>query len=356
MDKTTGSEVLYYPHIEIADTELLKGALCIWDSVYRIVPEGCPTDDSTEVKEAINEGALKDIRLSTDDLKEAREHYQLFIEGVPMIPDAIDRQTDGNTLLHQGKLDEVMLSELSDLIGTVARQGDWFKLPRGVADGYMLFLSDVVARRRGLPKVADSVAMFVAMQYFAMDGNMDEWGRGAFEGDIDTALVLRYLAPAGIDDEPMSKVLKFRKANTEGRQAFRRAVDELAKQLSQVQEDAFAREVIGNFIRHLQESERITLSHIREYFSQPETLCLGLGVPLAAQIYHSLTGSSGKETTLAAISFSGIWALADVLKSCRKDWVPAEATYLANMRGCLGGNNPFPAPMFNKMMDEFMND
>lgn len=38
----------------------------------------------------------------------------------------------------------------------------------------LLFLAETVARRRALPKVTDSDTFFVAMQYFAMDGNFDE--------------------------------------------------------------------------------------------------------------------------------------------------------------------------------------
>ena len=42
---TIEKNVLYYPTIEIADTRWIRTALCIWDNVYRIVPEGYEPKD-----------------------------------------------------------------------------------------------------------------------------------------------------------------------------------------------------------------------------------------------------------------------------------------------------------------------
>jgi hypothetical protein len=357
-DALTSPNVLYFPHIEILDSSWLKSALCVWDTVYRIVPAGYRPKDSDEVREAVDAGAVRDISLSTADLAQAREHYHDFLAAASVLPDALDRAGRGRVEVHHEKLDERMRAELSDLLGALTRDGDWLQLPRGVADGYLLFLADAVARRRGIPKLTDSETMFVTMQYFAMDGNMDEMPHPAPDGDMSTALVFRYVSPAGIHEKQMREVLKFREANSEGRQAFRRAVEELAVSLSRVEEESFARDLIVSFIRNLQESERITLARIKEHFAEPERAWLCLGVPIAARICEILSNSGTAAATLSAVSLSFIYALADVLKSRRKDWVPAEATYFAGLRESFIEDSGIPPSIrrFGSMMNEFMND
>ena len=191
-------------------------------------------------------GALNDIKLSSRDLQVARDAYRSFLDSVPFIPDAIERAPVGSHIhVHQGKLDERMIAELSDLIGAITRKGDWLELPRGLADGYLLFLADAVAKRRALPKLTDSDTLFVAMQYFSMGGNMDEFcSPFDHEEDTNAALLFRGVLPGGLDSAPMKGVLNFRRANVEGRHAFRSAFEEVAAELAKVEDSDYARSII----------------------------------------------------------------------------------------------------------------
>src|SRR5258708_2431205 len=92
--------VLYFPHIEVNDADWLKGALCIWDTVYRIVPEGYNPQDSHDVREAVDAGVLKNIDLSVKDLQETREQYHDFLASVAYLPDALDRPPRGTVEIH----------------------------------------------------------------------------------------------------------------------------------------------------------------------------------------------------------------------------------------------------------------
>src|SRR5260370_28981245 len=121
-----------------------------------MVHSGYGPRDSDGVGRAVEADALRDINLSFADLTDARQKYHHFLTAVPVIPDAIDKPSDGLVRVHQEKLDERMRSELADLIGTITREGDWLELPSGVADGNMLFLADTVPRRRAIPNFADS--------------------------------------------------------------------------------------------------------------------------------------------------------------------------------------------------------
>jgi hypothetical protein len=54
-------DVLYYPTIEFYDEVWLKTSLCLWDKIYRIVPDSYKPKDSDEVKTAIDNGLVKNI-------------------------------------------------------------------------------------------------------------------------------------------------------------------------------------------------------------------------------------------------------------------------------------------------------
>jgi hypothetical protein len=360
VDTLTTSNVLYFPHIEFPDSTWLKCALCVWESVYRIVPEGYVPNDTDEVRDAIHAGALNDIKLSSRDLQVARDAYRSFLDSVPFIPDAIERAPVGSHIhVHQGKLDERMIAELSDLIGAITRKGDWLELPRGLADGYLLFLADAVAKRRALPKLTDSDTLFVAMQYFSMGGNMDEFcSPFDHEEDTNAALLFRGVLPGGLDSAPMKGVLNFRRANVEGRHAFRSAFEEVAAELAKVEDSDYAQSIIQQFGRRLKEAETITAARIGEFFSAKDTVLLYLGMPLLAKAFDAVMRSSDSIATYGAIAIAGIAALADVAKSCRKNWVPPEATYYCRLHDTFDGDTPVPLRMkrLDRMMNEFLND
>src|ERR1700719_1845505 len=126
----TSNNILYFPHIEIADSSLLKSALCVWDIVYRIVPAAYEPNDSDEVREAIDRGRLRDIHLKPDDLVAARNDYLTFLESLPFLPDALDPgPQDAVALIHQEKMDQILIQKLSNHLGAITRNGDWIELP-----------------------------------------------------------------------------------------------------------------------------------------------------------------------------------------------------------------------------------
>lgn len=354
----SGGNVLYFPHIEVRDTAFLKSALCIWEAVYRIVPEGVKPEDTDDVKAAVDAGALRDIQLSSADLKKTRSEFHDFLGSVPVIPDALTK-TGGISRIHRQKFDQQMMSELSDLVGVVRRSEDWLELPRGLADGYMLFLSNVVARRRAIPKITSSETMFVAMEYFANDGNMGELIVATEpEEDVSISLMLRTLVPQGLADASMGQLFKFRDANLEGRRSFREALDQLSEQLSKVEDPRFALEIISQYKKRLEQSQEITFARIREFFSGLEPCLLYLGLPVLAKAFDLTNTAKDSVEIVGAIGIAAIACLADVAKSRRKDWVPAEATYLTKLNEKFSETSPIPKTVrrLDRMMDEFIND
>jgi hypothetical protein len=377
------NNILYFPHIEIADVALLKSALCVWETVYRIVPGTYEPQDSDEVKRAIEAGALRDIHLSGNDLAETREEYNDFISSIRYLPDALDRrdredQGDatptgmqlghiagtmqeslyGSTTIHREKIDERLVVELAEVIGSISQEGDWLRLPRGLSECYMLYLSNVVSRRRNMPKFTDSDAMFVAMQYFAHNGAFDEDLIPETDQDLSAALILQQVVPQGIENAEMKEVLAFRKANRDGREAFRSSVNDLAKQLAKIDDEQYILDIARDYEKRMVESRKITFAHVIEHFWGVEPLLLYLGLPLAASAFQGITNIKGAIMAVGAFGIAGIGAIADVMKARRKEWVPSEATYYCKLKQAFDSRSPIPKRLRlpGVLMDEFMND
>jgi hypothetical protein len=223
----------------------------------------------------------------------------------------------------------------------------------------MLFLSDSVARRRGLSKFTDSESLFVAMQYFEADGNMDaDYVLPDMGEDGIASLILNTFVPAGIESASMREVLRFCQANAEGKIAFRTAIHTIATGLVKIDDPNFLRDVAEQEKQRLEEASHLTLARIREHFSGFQPLVIYLGLPLATKVIDALTGNHDYVGQFASVGVAGIVALADIAKSRRKEWVSREASYYCELRRNFDSRSPVPRrsrPLY-RMMEEFMND
>lgn len=353
------ANILYYPHIHISDTSMLKSALCVWDTVYRIVPEPFTPNDSDEVCEASDSGRLRNIVLSSEDLLATRTAYTRFLNAQEVLPASLAYTEEGNYVpIHENKMDQVMRMELADVLGTITREGDWLQLPKAVADGYMLFLADSVARRRGLGKFTDSESLFVAMQYFDADGNIDADYVFPDEGrDSIASLILNTFVPAGIETASMRDVLKFCEKNLEGKNAFREAIHGIASDLIQVDDPNYLRDLAEQEKRRLEDASHLTLSRIREQFSGYQPFLIYLGLPMAAKVIEAITGKHDYVGEFASIGIAGIVALTDIAKTRRNEWVSREASYYCQLRNAFNSKSPIPRKRgLYRLMEEFLND
>lgn len=359
MPASANSNILYFPHIEVTDTALLKSALCIWESVYRIVPEGYAPRDSEDVQRVVDAGRLKSINLTSSDLRGAREAYTDFLRSLSFLPDALDRSgEEGRVRIHHEKMDQVIIQELSDLLGVITRDGDWLELPRGVADGYMLFLSNVVAEKRKLAKFTDSDSMFVAMQYFDVDGNIGELASPNDEDDAIAALIFKQFVPGGAESATMDQILKFGESNRDGRESFRNALRAFADDLAKVDDPRFVSDVVNQLKDDFEQAKILNMSRIREHFSSIQPLLIYFGLPLAGKVLESITGVHEPMGLVAGFGVAGIAALADLTKTGRREWATREGTYYCKLNREFPTNSPIPRSMkrLDRMMEEFVND
>jgi hypothetical protein len=352
--------VLYYPTIEFLDEVWLKCALCVWEKVLRIVPPNYVPKDSDEVKRAVDQGLVKNVALSPDDLNEAAESFEAFWEQTPITPAGIEGWEAIDVTLHPEKVDARIRPLLASLATKIDPDGR-LSLSAEVANAYMLFLAESISRRRRIPKLTDNADMFAIMHYFMTDGNIDEWVYNPDAKEATTALVLEMVLPGGLNTMSIDRVLEVRRKTQEGRRAFRRAVNDFTEELKDVQDKDYAKELTKRFRERTLQANNTTLQSIGQTGRDAGYAVLSVGVPTTLTSIGMFVGL-GNEFGLTAfgqgLMIGAVAALADALRGRRKAWTPAEALYYMQLDHVFKSEEGlrFSVACYDRLMEEFIND
>ncbi|MGV8075327.1 MAG: hypothetical protein AB2L11_12315 [Syntrophobacteraceae bacterium] len=354
------SEVLYYPSIEFYDDSWLKGALCHWDKVFRIVPPSYRPHDSDEVKEAIDAGLLESITLTERDLSETADSFLHFWEEAPFVPAGFEGYEEEPIRLHPEKVDERIRGQLAALAERTDQDG-FLSLSKEVANSYMLFLSESVSRRRGIPKLTDDSDMFTVMAYFAHDGNFDEAVYSEERAEVTAALTLASLVPGRMETYRMRDVIQFHMRSQEGRAAFRASVADLIDELKNIKDKAFFDKRIAKFDEDLRGAQASLASALKKGAGDLGYAMLSVGLPMAFTAF-GVIGIGADAWTVQAAGQSALLgivaAIADHTRSRRALWTSREASYWLSMHSAFPSGNciRLEVPSFHRKFEEFIND
>lgn len=354
------SEVLYYPSIEFYDESWLKGALCHWDKIYRIVPPSYCPHDSDEVKEAADAGLLESITLTEGDLSETEDSFMRFWEETPFVPAGFEGYEEEPIRLHPEKVDERIRGQLAALAERIDQDG-FLSLSKEVANSYMLFLSESVSRRRGIPKLTDDADMFTVMTYFVHDGNFDEAVYSEERAEVTAALTLASLVPGNIETYRMRDVIQFHEKSQEGRAAFRASVSGLIDELKEIKDKAFFEKRIAQFDEDLRGAQASLTSALKKRAADLGYAMLSVGLPMAFTAFGVFGIGADAWTTQAVgkSAFLGIVAsIADHARGRRASWTSREANYWLAMHSAFPSNSGIrlKVPLFHRKFEEFIND
>lgn len=354
------SSVLYYPTIEFIDESWLKSSLCVWDKVYRIVPESYAPKDSDEIRIALDNGVVENITLTEQDLSQTADEFIEFVESVDILPAGLSDYDEFNHRLHPEKMDSRVLPILEELSKEVNVDG-FLSVSSEVANLYMLYLSNVVSRRRGISKLTDNADMFSVMHYFANDGNFDEWVYNEEAEELSTALAISSILPGGIESIKIEKVLEFRKTTADNRSHFKAKLDELIKELTKIEDEGFSERIVKEYIDELEGNNSEISQKISEFFGEFKYSLLSVGLPTAISTLGLLSGGGnlfdlnniGKSCFIGAVS-----AIADASRSKRKAWNAQDSFYYHQMNNVFGGERGirFTVPNYHRIYEEFIND
>ncbi|WP_394897800.1 hypothetical protein [Clostridium butyricum] len=347
--------VLYYPSIEFENEFAIKSALCIWDTIYRIVPETYIPNDSSEIKTAIQEGAIKNIVLNKQDLEMASEGFLDFMENIPFIPAGMDGYDVIN--LHRDKVDGRLYPYLLELSKKVT--GDWITLSEQIVHGYMLFLANSVCRNRKISKITDNPDVFSIMGYFENDGQFDEFIYNPNAQEYYTNLVVSTLVPAGVERTDINILLKFREKTSRLRSEFRNTVCSFTDEIKDINDKEYAQDLIKKLKKDLDYSKEGLIEQSFSFIKNLVPSLISVGIPTTLTAFGTL-GSQGdlfsKKTIMESCSIGAIAAISDGISKC-KGWSSDTASYYVGMRSTFeDGFLRYYEPRFDRIFEEFMND
>ncbi len=354
------NDVLYYPTIEFQDETWLKAALCIWDRVYRIVPPEYVPKDSDEVLQAIESGAVLDLRLSTEDLQATAQRFEQFWAQVPQIPAGAGGRAEYVVRLHREKIDQRIRPILEALSASIDQKG-WMRLSSRLANSYMLFLSEEVSRRRAMPKLTDSADMYAIIHYFMNDGNFDMSLYDTTKTECSCSLLLETMLPKGLEAIAMREVLKLRIAQEHGRKAFRASVSDFADALSRVEDRSRAQQLATDFAQEITDHNEELRDVLADIGKTTVLSTLIVGVPVAVPALVSSPGGNdilGVSAGLFATGLSIVATVADVARNRRKQWNSHEAAYYLELQRRFGKEKGLRLSHYNvhDLFNEFIND
>jgi hypothetical protein len=167
------SAVLYYPSIEIKNTEWLKIACLYWNRIYTIAPRSVsPYSENVDTAKLAQRGWLCPLRIS----EASRGNYlevppsessqawfrHLIQEQLGLDKEPWRLQRSGSGLVHSDKLSRQLLSELE--LGAYVKSfrsptDRWLYLRPDIATLYMTVLAAFIGTAEGLPVVTDRPAL-----------------------------------------------------------------------------------------------------------------------------------------------------------------------------------------------------
>ncbi|MCK5721653.1 MAG: hypothetical protein KAI84_03890, partial [Gammaproteobacteria bacterium] len=75
------SHALYYPHIALIDDSWIKAMSMLYDSIYRIVPDGIIPDDNPNLQPLLEEGAIGRMINPSGYARDASEVFLSKVDG-----------------------------------------------------------------------------------------------------------------------------------------------------------------------------------------------------------------------------------------------------------------------------------
>lgn len=347
--------ILYFPSIEIRDSNWLKANALLWKKIYRICPAGYHPDDSDDVKHLIDAGLVCNLSPSENDLSETFDDYQTFVNELPSLPDGLDDYNQYDNV-HVDKIDARLYPILEKFAKDVT--GDFLQLPSHLARGYMLYLANRIADRRNLNMATNSPDAWVTSAYINERGSFSEFVYSARDDDDIRAystVSLRDLLPANLEGASMQQVIDFSKKYQDEKEELRQTVAGFLNELRQCKEPDRAKHIIESHIARLDKAKQNYKKSTG--FLSKDTLrsSMVIGVPALYTVLGAMTELLGKDYYLhysasMLIGFGAAMVERNFTSTQNTDPV---GNILVSMDKQFSGN---VQPNFPYLFDQFIND
>lgn len=348
--------ILYFPSIEINDSNWLKANTLLWGRIYRICPNGYHPSDSDDVKQLIDAGIVSSLSPSKGDLSDTYDDYLNFINGLPSLPDGLDDYNNYDNI-HIDKID-ARLYPILEKFSKKLTDG-FLQIPSHLARGYMLYLANSIAERRNLNMATSSADAWVTSAYINEKGNFSEFVYGAKdEGEIRAyaTVSLSDLLPTNLEGASIKQVIDFALRHKDEKEALRQSVTEFLNELRLCKEPDHAEYIIEKHIRNLNAAKQDYQKSTG--FLSRDTLrsSMVIGVPALYTVLGAMTDLLGKDyyinySSALLIGFGAAMIERNFTSSQSKN---AVGNILLSMEKELAQKKT--QPNFSYIFDQFIND
>lgn len=250
--------------------------------------------------------------------------------------------------MHVGKLDERLHPLLDANAGVL--QGDWYRLPLGVARGYMLSLSRTLAGRRGLSLATDSPEAWIASAYLEADGNIGEHVLDADGTDLYCQITIEDFLPVGVERLSMRTITRFAANHRDERTAFRLEISSLINKLAQCESADYARDLIEDARQGLGQRVEDYRNSILALDANMLTSALTVGVTATMAVLATMPDPFQPVHFGAGLAYGAVATMADAARAKQTRQRDLVASYLAGLPEARG------IPNLPYYMNEFVND
>ena len=349
------NSILYYPHIEFQNIGWLKSSLLLWDHVYRIVPNSYSPQDSRDIKQAVDSGMVRSVHLDENDTRGFSEEFMGFVEELPFKPAGL--QYEEIESLHPEKIDSHLYPFLEQYATGQSQRG-FIELPKEIVRGYMFFLSNQVASRRGLSRCTDDIYSFSVSSYFSENANFDEIIYDNEAEGFYSSLILNDLLPTNIETVSMDAILKAVGDSKDERVKFREELARFSNELHKCESNDHAQVIFNDYKQELIKAKNEIKAAQGFLNKDDKGSMFTMGVPTSLTAYSAIVGATGDPFAIYTLSSSlmigAIAAYQDYKKTKSLEENQCGAAYLISLDKRFSNTNKFPH--FDRYLEEFIND
>jgi hypothetical protein len=352
---TVSDEILYFPSIEFASPDWVKGSLLLWDKIYRIVPKEYTPDDSAEIRMAIDSGLIRNITLEKEDLAQTHDDFLQFVDNLPFMPAGLQEYPNTEPV-HKDKIDTRLYPILKKIVNRFEGD-DWFYMPTELSKGYMFFLADIVAGRRNMYKGTDNPDAWVTSYYFSEGGNFSEY---VYDGEAEGQLAylnFKDLIPITVPRVPMKSIIRFVEERRDEKKAFREHANAFIEKLAQCESKSHVENLLADYKQDLIKAKD-NLRRSMSFCSVDDlSAILTVALPVAMSVLGCLSIYVDRpEFTpiFASLGIGSVAALLELRKAQREQRSAHHASYLLNLEERLAREGKIYK--FNNLMEQFIND
>jgi hypothetical protein len=248
---------LYYPHIGLHNSSLIKAMALFYDNIYRIVPDNVIPDDPEDLAALLEEGSIGRIIDPANYSKKASEEFL----STRWSAAALMHKEEGEEMivkLHEKKIDE-RVRELFVEAG-YKKDNHWMFVPTSVASQFMLFMANEIARKNKLSMITGDWSAWTGTSYFSVDGDVDELimniGNDRFADEYAESfglfgLIMSELVPINISEITSDKILEFREKRRGEIVRFRECMHDLRNELIQIESPDIKIDTVEDKVKEL---------------------------------------------------------------------------------------------------------